>query len=261
MSLEYNPLSRRNTIVLLVLFQVVMLGPAASAHYANAEKPSDLSPEVDTVKMSFHMHGSIYANSNSSILIYNGADTNPPTYATAPTAAVSCAIHQSVQIWFAGVDAWVGGVSWITQPLAEETTIQGNVSMTVWMSTDDSPPTVSGYGFGLSEVDSMANPIGGQFYQYTYAAGSVLGQSPTPYTLVFEVDRTFAKGSILAFFVIVGSTTQGWHYQVYFDSPSMDSFVELPITNVPVPEFSQLGTVACMTLAMLAFGIVYRRKR
>jgi hypothetical protein len=255
------PLSRRNAIVVLVLFQAVMLGPAASAHYANAERPSDLSPEVDTVKMSFHMHGSVYTNSNSSILIYNGADTNPPTYATAPTATVSCAIHQSLQIWFAGVDAWVGGVSWITQPLAEEMTIQGNVSMTVWMSTDDSSPTMSGYLFGLSEVDSMGNMIGGQFYQYTYAAGSVLSQSPTQHTLAFRVEQTFAKGSILAFGVIVGSTTQGWHYQVYFDSPSMDSFVELPITSTPVPEFSQLGTVACMALAMLCSGIIYRRKR
>jgi hypothetical protein len=260
MLLEHLPLNRRNSIAVLLMLLAVMLGLAASAHYAKAERPSDLYPEVDTIKMSFHMHGSVYTNSNSSILIYNGADTNPPIYATAPTATVSCAIHHSVQAWFAGVDAWGGIVSWITQPLAEETTIQGNVSMTVWMSTNDSPPTMSGYVFGLSQVDSMGNLIGGQFYQYIYAAGSVLSQSPIHYTLVFEVDRTFAKGSILAFFVIVGSTTQGWHYQVYFDSPSMDSFVELPINSTPVPEFSQLGTVACMTLVMLCFAIIHRRK-
>jgi hypothetical protein len=260
MLLEHLPLNRRNSIAVLLMLLAVMLGLAASAQYAYAGRPSDLRPDVSTVKMSFHMYRAVYSNSNSSIFYYSGADTNPPTYATAPTVSVSCAIHQSVQIWFAGVDAWVGGVSWITQPLAEEMTIQGNVTMTVWMSTNDSPPTMSGYGFGLTEADSLGNPIGNQFYQYTYGTGSVLSQSPTPYTLTFAVNRTLAKGNILAFFIIVGSTTQGWHYQVHFDSPSMDSFAELPINSTPVPEFSQLGTVACMTLVMLCFAIILRRK-
>jgi len=250
---------RRCIIPVLILALIVNLALYAQFAQANAADRQISQPSF--VKMSFHMYGQVYSNSNSSIFVYNGADTNAPTYASAPTATVSCAIHQSTQIWFLGVDAWFGGVSWITQPLAEEMTIQGNVSMTVWMSATDSSPTASGYAFGLTEVDSMGNPIGDQSYQYSYGSGSVLSQSPAQYTLVFGVNRTFAKGNILGFFVIVGSTTEGWHYQAYFDSPSKDSFVELPTMSTPIPEFSQLGTVACMALAMLCLGIIHRRKR
>ncbi len=250
---------RRCIIPALILALTVNLTLYTQFAPAAAADPQASQPNL--VKMSFHMYRPVYSNSNSSILVYNGADTSPPTYSTPPTATVSCAIHQSTQIWFAGVDAWFGGVSWITQPLAEEMTIQGNVSMTVWMNTADPPPVASGYAFGLTEVDSMGNSIGDQFYQYVYGTGSVLTQSATQYTLVFGINRTFAKGNILGFFVIVGSTTEGWHYQAYFDSPSKDSFVELPTMSTPIPEFSQLGTVACMMLTMLCFGIIHRRKR
>jgi hypothetical protein len=252
-----NSRCKRSVPVLLVIIANLALY-AQSAPMVAADMQASQS---SLVKMSFHMYGQVYGNSNSSVLVYNGADTSPPTHSTPPTATVSCAIHQSTQIWFTAVDAWFGGVSWITQPLAEEMTIQGNVSMTVWMSAVDSPPIASGYAFGLTEVDSMGNPIGDQSYQYTYGTGSVLSQSPTRYTLVFGVNRTFAKGNILGFFVIVGSTTEGWHYQAYFDSPSKDSFVELPTMSTPIPEFSQLGTVACMMLTMLCFSIIHRRKR
>ena len=261
MSFKRALISWLHRYIIPLLILALMVNLSLYAQFAQAAAADPQASEWSFVKMSFHMYGQVYSNSNSSVLIYNGVDTNAPTYATAPTATVSCAIHQSTQIWFAAVDAWFGGVSWITQPLAEEMTIEGNVSMTVWMSAVDSPPIALGYAFGLTEVDSMGNPIGDQFYQYTYGTGSVLAQSPAQYTLVFGVNRTFAKGNILGFFVIVGSTTEGWHYQAYFDSLSKDSFVELPIITTPIPEFSQLGTVACMMLTVLCFGIIHRRKR
>jgi hypothetical protein len=207
------------------------------------------------------MYRSIYANSNSSWLIYSGADTNPPTYASAPTALLSCAIHESAEILPAGVGGWFGVMSWITEPLSEDTTIQGDVSMTVWMSTPDQAPTASGYAFGLTEVNSMGNPVGNQFYQYKYGYGSILDESPAPFTLAFGVNRTFMKGDILGFFVIVGSTTKEWHYQVHFDSSSMNSFADLPTMSTSVPEFSQLGAVSCMILAMFGLYAITRRRR
>ncbi len=226
-------------------------------HAAAAEEQVSQS---GLVKMSFHMYRSVYASSNSSILIYDGADENPPTYATARTAAVSCNIHQSTRLWFALIDAWVGGVSWITQPLAADMTIQGNATMTVWMSSLDPVPIASGYAFGLTETDATGNPIGDQFYQYKYDIGSILSQSPTKYTLTFAVNRTISKGHILAFFVIVGSTTEGWRYQAYFDSPNMDSNVQFTTVSIPIPEFSKVGTVACMTLVVL-FVFFLRKPR
>jgi hypothetical protein len=120
-------------------------------------------------------------------------------------------------------------------------TIQGNVSMTVWMSTPDEAPALSGYAFGLSEVDSLGNPIGDSFYNYHYAYGNVLGHSPAPFKLSFDVNRTVTKGHIIGFFVAVGATTQGWRYQVYFDSPNMNSFAELPIL-APIATTTQTST-------------------
>jgi hypothetical protein len=205
--------------------------------------------------MNFHMYRPVFTNSNSSIFVYSGADTNPPTYASPLTTVVSCAIRQSAQVWFAQVDAWLGGISWITRPLAEDMAIEGNVSMTVWMNAVDQDPTASGYAFGLAEVDGMGNPIGDQFYQYYYGFQNVLGRSPVPFTLAFSVNRTFTKGNILGFFVIVGSTTENWHYQAHYDSASMNSFAELPSMSVPIPEFSQLGAVVSMTLAAVCCAV------
>ena len=241
-------------LILALSINLILYSQSAPVAAANPE-----SSQPSLVKMSFHMYRPVYVNSNSSIFVYNGADTNPPTYATPLTTVISCAVHQSAQVWFVGVDAWLGGISWITQPLAEDMTIRGNVSMTVWMSTSDPAPVISGYAFGLTEVDDMGNTIGDQFYQYRYDTGSVLSQSPTRFTLVFDVEQTFTKGNILGFFVIVGSTTKGWHYQAYFDSPSMDSLVELPTSSMPVPELSQLGIVVCLILGMSCFGIIRRR--
>jgi hypothetical protein len=260
MSIKCVPFNRRSAGAVLLMILAVMLGLAASVRLTEVARSNDLSLEASIVRMNFHMYRSIYSNSNSSMLVYSGADTSPPTYASAPTALVSCAIHRSAQILLAGVDGWFGGMSWITQPLSEDTTVQGNVSMTVWMNTPDPAPAASGYAFGLTEVDSMGNPIGNQFYRYKYSYGSILDQSPAPFTVAISVNRTFIKGGVLGFFVIVGSTTKGWHYQVHFDSSSMNSYADLPTMSTPVPEFSQLGVLAYMTLVMLGLCTIRRRR-
>ena len=216
--------------------------------------------EIGLSKMNFHMYSLVYSNSNSSIFIYNGADSNPPTYATPVTSVVSCKVRQSAQIWFGQTDVWLGGISWITQPLTEDMTIQGKVTVTVWMSTLDQETAASGYAFGLSEADGLGNPIGDPFYQYYYNYGSVLGSLPTAFNLSFNVTRTFTKGNIVSFFVVVGSTTEGWRYQVYFDSASTNSFADVPILSVPVPEFSQAGAAMTMALVVLSCYAVARRK-
>ena len=261
MSFERAHVGLKNwrTLPLVVLMLATNL--VLYTQFVQVAAAQEQPPQSGLVKMSFHMYRSVYTTSNSSILIYDGADTNPPTHQTPQTAVISCSIHRSAQFWFAAVDAWVGGVSWITQPLAAEMTIQGNASMTVWMSTPDPVPIASGYALGLTEADNMGNPIGNQFYQYKYDTGSVLSQSPAEYSLTFAVNRTFSKGHILAFFVILGSTARGWHYQAYFDSPNMDSFVQLPIVSLPIPEFSKLGTIACMTLVMFCFFFVRKSQR
>jgi len=240
------------TLLLAVLLALIVAVPVAHAQ--------DSGSETVLSKMSFHMYSLVYSSSNSSIFVYNGADTNPPTYSSPPTVAVSCSVRQSAQVWFSEIDAWLGGVSWITQPLAEDMTIRGSVSMTVWMSTPDPAPAASGYVFGISEVDSMGTPVGEPIYQYYYGYGNVFSGSATPFTLVFSADQTYTKGNIIGFFVIVGSTTQGWRYQVYFDSPSANSSAELPVLTVPVPEFSQIGIAIVFTLTVFSSYVMARRR-
>lgn len=256
---ERSRIGWRYKRIVLLMTLLSVLSVAASSQLVQVTLAGDPAGEVSLSKMNFHMHSLVYGNSNSSIFIYSDADANPPTYATPVTSLISCKVRQSGQIWFGQTYVWLGGVSWVTQPLTEDLRIQGNVSVTVWMSTPDQRPLASGYAFGLSEADGMGNPVGEEFYQYYYGEGSVLGLSPTPIRLSFNVNQNFTKGNILSFFVIAGSTSEGWRYQVYFDSPNMNSFAELPILSAPVPEFSQAGAAISMTLALFSL-LAMRRK-
>jgi hypothetical protein len=216
--------------------------------------------EGSGVLMNFHMYSVVYAASNSSIFVYNGADLNSPTYSTAVTTQVFCRVRQSTQVWFADVDVWLGGVSWITQPLPDDVTIRGEARMVVWMSAPQQETIASGYAFGISEVDGTGNPIGEPAYQYYYSHGNVFGSSPTAFELSFTVDRTFAKGHIIGFIVVVGSTSQDWQFQVYFDSADLNSFVALPVIAGVIPEFTQIGGVASMAVALVFTCLIARRR-
>ena len=259
MLLERSRVTSCNNRTILLIIMLSVLVFSGCAHIVRAESGYDPTGDIDLTKMNFHMYSPVYSNSNSSIFVYNGAETNPPTYASPVTSVIFCDLHQAVP-WLPVSDVWFGVVTWITQPLAENMTIQGNVSMTVWMSTPDEAPALSGYALGLSEVDSLGNPIGESSYQYYYAYGNVLGRSPAPFKLSFDVNRTVTKGHIIGFFVVVGATTQGWRYQVYFDSPNMNSFAELPILSVPVPEFSQAMGVIIMTMVLISLCVSKRSR-
>jgi len=261
------PTRQGNRGLILIVALLSTLSLSASAEMAMATSSEASLSQDAVVIMNFHMYSTVYANSNSSMVVYNGADTNPPTYSTAATGQVFCKVRPSaqswftdVEAWFSGVEAWLGGVSWITQPLAEDTQIQGNVGMTVWMSATGPQPFASGYALGISEVDSMGNFIGEPMYEYYYSTGDVLGSSPRPISLTFNVNRTFTKGNIIGFLAIVGSTTEGWQFQVYFDSPDRNSSVTLPMLATPIPEFSRMAMMGTMAVTVLCAYMIVRRK-
>lgn len=258
-------LPAKRLIVPLVLLLVLNL--AVRTQLAEAALAEQSGSETGALTMHFHMYSKVYSNAVS-IFIYNGADTNPPTYATPLRTPVSCSssalefqqlLPPSVLSLFASTNVWFGGVSWITQPLTEDKTVQGNVNMTVWMSATDPATAVLGYTFGMVEIEGMTTVVGEPMYGY-YVNGSAIASSPRPFQVTFNVDRTFAKGHLIAYFVGLASASKGWVFEVYFDSPTMDSFAALPVNITSVPEFSQLGTVSCMILVLLCFGIIYRRK-
>jgi len=61
------------------------------------------------------------------------------------------------------------------------------VSLTVWMSAADPCVALSGYVFGISEPESMANIAGEPIHGYYYGHGSVLGPTPGSYRLTLNV--------------------------------------------------------------------------
>jgi hypothetical protein len=219
--------------------------------------------------MNFHMYSVVYRSSDS-IHIYNGADINPPIQASPVTASVSCGMSVTqfsqflpleYQSLLTGSEAWTGMVAWVTQPLAHDMTIRGTVNMTVWMNAIQPEVGRSAYALGIAESDSNAKPVGEPVYEYRASDGSILGPSPQPYQLAISVDRTFSKGNLIAFVVAVAATTQGWRYEVRFDSPSMNSHVSVPIlAEVPIGEFAQTPAVIMMSLIVL-FLIASRRTR
>ena len=239
---------------------------AQSLQFASAD---NTGADASKVTMNFHMHSLVFSLS-ASFFIYDAADTGPPTYATPVTTTVSCSssssefqqfVPQIAQTWSSDSNVWFGGVSWVTQSLAEDLTIRGNASMVVWMSSSDTDDAESGFVFGMSESDSMANIVGEPIYEYYFGRGSVLESTPSLHRLTFNVDRTFTKANLVAFFVGVLSTTAGWQYQVYFDSPTANSFAELPVASVPVPEFSQTGILVSLSFAVLSSYMLIRRSR
>jgi hypothetical protein len=247
----------------LVVSLLLAVNLCISAGLVHAASLGPSNSENAVALLNFHMLSLVYANSNSSWFIYNGADVNPPTYSTAPTTQVFCRIHQQAGAWFGDINVtsiWVGVVSWITQPLPEDVTIQGDVRMVVWMSAPEQQTAASGYAFGISEADGRGNPIGEPAYQYYYSFGNVLSSSPTPFELTFTVDQTFPRGHIIGLFVLVGSTSGDWQFQVYFDSPNMNSFASLSVIAGIIPEFTQVGSVVTLALA-LSFACIISRKR
>jgi hypothetical protein len=103
--------------------------------------------------------------------------------------------------------------------------------------------------------------VGEPVYGYRASNGSILGPSPQPYQVALSVDRALTKGNIIAFVVAVAATTQGWRYEVHFDSPSMNSHVTLPVVvAVPVAEFAKMPAVITMSVVFLVL-IMSRRTR
>jgi hypothetical protein len=230
-----------------------------------------LTSETSIATMNFHMYSVVYRSSDS-IQVYNGADVNPPVQASSLVATVSCgsSISQFQQFLpleseplLAGSKAWTGMVVWITQPLANDMTIRGTVNMTVWMNALQPEVRMSAYALGVAE----ANPgsfklVGEPAYEYLARNGSILGSSPQPYQVALSIDHTYAKGNIIAFVVAVAATTQGWRYEVHFDSPSMNSHVTLPVVvAVPVAEFAQISPVIAMSVVVLLFIMSRRAKK
>jgi len=229
------------------------------AHFGRGLMPVQVVPVLgDPTPLFFHDRAQIYRSENGSITVYDGADEEPPLDTEATVTGLRCEIMQQVPYSFFSVTAFVGVVSWVTQPLSQDYIVDGTVTVYIWLSSSDVNVAASGYAFGVTDLDEKNNVVGEPFYNYIYNAGKVISDEPTEYSLSMRINHVFGAGRRLGFQVLIGSTTQGWSAYVHFDSPDRNSRAELSSTVLLVPEFQE--DVPALVLAVAIIGTIVSAK-
>jgi hypothetical protein len=215
------------------------------------------APSVSGSVFYFHYKSETYRNENASIIILEEANFTTPISTTPTTFEVSAAIRNATTI-FGSV--WIGSVAWVTQPLTEATKVLGTSTFTVWLSSDDAPPSFSGVGAGVAVLDQQNQTVGKYVYTYSYAQGKILTSTPTEYSFNVEPNREISAGQRLVFAVGVGSTTEGWHMKIFFDDSQHPSRVRLPSNITMVPEFQPNSAILTFLGATILFLSLAQRK-
>ena len=216
---------RLNAISLTVM---VILFLGASTGLASAQSP------VPGDTFYFHLKAVTYRSANASVTVVEGANLTAPSGSIPRVFEVAAAIRNATTIFGA---IWVGSVAWMTEPLTEPTMLDGTATFTVWLSSDDTTPSLSGVGAGIAVLNQQNQSIGNYRYAFTYARGKVLTGTPTLYSFNVGLNQNVSVGQRLIFAVGVGSTTEGWRMNVYFDDVQHSSGVQLPTAVTVVPEF------------------------
>jgi hypothetical protein len=196
--------------------------------------------------------------SSTSARVFSAADPNAPTTA-------GKAITVSAQISVSGQQSgYAAFVAWVTTPFPTTLTLDGNVSMHVWMSSNDSLGFLQGSEFFMGVADY--SPSGSsQFqllddYMSNAAFGNVFTRSPTEYVETLSINQhQFAQGDMIMFFAGAGSNKQDYSFTVYFDNPSWASHADIPADpSLTVAEFP--NTILITTAALLLIFTQLRRR-
>jgi hypothetical protein len=212
---------------LVLLFALIGLNSASWATVG------DQTPASQVV-FYFHRRVLMMVNANQSVYVYDRADINPPLGDEATVIEFSSGIRQTVE----GIPAWVGGVSWGSRTVQNDTRVVGPVAFRCWLSSEDWLWIweLSGVGVGVAEVDNKGQVIWGPIHRYKYAIGNMLGSSPKEIQLSVDVDHVFKAGNHILFGVVAGSTKQGWKARAHFGSTNFASHVVVPFA-MPVKSF------------------------
>ena len=204
----------------------------------------------------YHLNSEIYHSQNDSAILIDEANLVVPTNSSGRVLQVAAAIPNATTIFGT---IWVGTAAWLTEPLNDSTLILGTVSFTVWLSSDDACPSLCGIGAGVAVLNQQNQTVGNYVYTFTYGHSNVLTSTPAPYTFNVNLDRNVSAGQRLVFAAGVGSTTEGWRINVFFDSVQYQSRVQLPEDITVVPEFVPGATLLTMLVAIVLSFIVQRR--
>lgn len=192
----------------------------------------------------FHLKAVTYRSENASVTVVEEANLTAPSGSTPRVFEVAAAIRNATTIFGT---IWVGSVAWMTEPLREPTMLGGTATFTVWLSSDDVTPSFSGVGAGIAVLNQQNQTVGNYRYAFTYAHGKALTGTPTLYSFNVQLNQNVSAGQRLVFAVGVGSTTEGWRMNVFFDDVQHSSGVQLPTAVTVVPEFDP----AALFLAIL----------
>jgi hypothetical protein len=199
----------------------------------------------------FHFQSETYRNGNESVIVVEEANSTPPADSTPRVFEVTASIKNATTIFGT---IWVGSIAWVTRALTQPAMFSGTATFTVWLSSDDVTPSFSGVGAGVAVLDQENQTVGNYHYSFDYAHGKVLTETPTLHSFTVQLDQLVSSGQRLVFAVGVGSTTEGWRMNVFFDNLQYPSRVQLPTNITVVPEFEPptflLTALISMVLAL-----------
>jgi hypothetical protein len=198
----------------------------------------------------------LYSNDNSSLTVIAEANLEPPNNSVSKSTVVAANIRNATTPFGT---IWVGSVSWVSQPLSQFQELQGIVTITAWLSSDDSPPPLSGIGAGIAIIDSQNHLVGQSVYSYSFSAGSVLTTQVKSYEFKVNINRGIQQGQRFVFAVGLGATRQGWKMNVYSDSLQYPSRAEMP-ENILVA-VSEPTTPLMAALSLLASVVLVASSR
>lgn len=196
--------------------------------------------ELTPVTLYFHCNRLMFASENLSVVVFDRADVDPPMRHDVTVVECVSEIRQVVLF----VTVWVGGVSWGSRRLLNDTRMLGSVRFYCWLSSEESLSfwEASGVGVGVAEVNAKGTVVWGPVYRYVYSFWSMLSSVPSEYSLTVDVDHLFRAGNHILFGVVVGSTRQGWRAKVHVDSADYPSRVVVPFKGlVGLPTTASIG--------------------
>jgi len=184
------------------------------------------------------------AASSSARVFQSANPISPAGSGLALTMSAMISVSSQPQIYAAFV-------AWVTEPFPVNVTLDGNVVMHVWMSSNDTllPWQGSELFMGIAEYF----PTGSTPFQLLddYLSNATIGYNgfsslPNEYVIsTLRIDQhLFQAGSMLMFFAGAGSNKQGYGFTVYFDSYTWPSRADIPADpTLDASEFSNLGWV------------------
>jgi hypothetical protein len=247
------------TLVLLLIFaSSVPVFAQQSTFYFHDDSELTFSYPAFQVG-SFQVAGIQVNPSSSSAHVFAAATSIVPA-----TGGIILVMHADISV--SGTESvYTAFVGWVTNPFPANVTLNGNVAMHVWMSSNDTLGFFQGSEYYMGVADY--SPSGSTQFQVlddylgNLTSGNIFGTTPTEYNANLTITQhQFQAGSMMVFFAGAGSNKQGYTFNVYFDNPTWQSRADIPADpTLTVPEFQNL-TLILLPAFLFLFVETKRRK-